>query len=65
MAALFYAGEVRMSLAAPVLIALVVSPAGMWLGQIVRRKVRPETFRLFFFIGLLALGSHLALRVLL
>jgi uncharacterized membrane protein YfcA len=64
-AALFYAGEVRMSLAAPVLIALVVSPAGMWLGQIVRRKVRPETFRLFFFIGLLALGSHLALRVLL
>jgi uncharacterized membrane protein YfcA len=35
------------------------------LGQWVRGKVKPETFRLCFFLGLLALGAHLALRGLL
>lgn len=64
-AALAYAGEIRPSLAAPVAIALVLAPAGMWLGQIVRQRVRPETFRLVFFLSLLALGVHLALRGLL
>ena len=64
-AALFYAGEMRASLAAASLVAVVVAPAGMWLGQIVRRKVSPDTFRLLFFVGLLALGAHLALRELL
>jgi hypothetical protein len=33
----------------------------MRLGQSVRGKVAPETFRLWFFIGLLALGTRLAL----
>ncbi len=37
----------------------------MWLGQLVRGKVRAQTFRLWFFIGLLGLGVHLALRGLL
>jgi uncharacterized membrane protein YfcA len=37
----------------------------MWLGQLMRGKVKPETFRLYFFIGLLLLGAHLALRGLL
>lgn len=64
-AALAHAGEIRLSLAAPVLIALVLAPAGMWLGQILRQRVRPETFRVFFFLSLLALGVHLALRGLL
>lgn len=63
--ALSHAGELRPSLAAASLVALAAAPLGMWLGQIVRRKVKPETFRLFFFIGLLALGLHLALRGLL
>jgi len=31
----------------------------------VRGKIRPETFRLCFFLGLLLLGAHLALRGLL
>jgi len=35
------------------------------LGQLVRGKVREATFRLCFFLGLLALGLHLALRGLL
>jgi hypothetical protein len=34
----------------------------MWLGQIVRGKVREQTFRLWFFLGLLVLGAHLASR---
>ena len=37
----------------------------MLLGQVVRGKVREETFRLWFFLGLLGLGAHLALRGLL
>lgn len=61
-AALSHAGEMRMSLAGPSLVALVAAPLGMKLGQIVRRTVRPETFRVVFFLGLLALGVHLALR---
>lgn len=64
-AALFYAGEVHGSLAIPVVVALIAAPLGMALGQILRRRVRPETFRKFFFISLLALGGHLALRGLL
>jgi uncharacterized membrane protein YfcA len=64
-AALMHAGEIGMSLAAPVLVAIVASLAGMWLGQMVRGKVRAQTFRLWFFLGLLALGLHLALRGLL
>lgn len=61
-AALMHAGEMGMSLAAPVLVAIVTSLAGMWLGQLVRGRVREATFRLWFFLGLLALGVHLALR---
>ena len=64
-AALGYAGEIHTSLAWPALAALGASLVGMWLGQIIRGKVKAETFRLCFFIGLLLLGAHLALRGLL
>jgi len=63
--ALGYAGEIHASLAWPALVALGAAVIGMWLGQIVRGKVSAETFRLWFFIGLLVLGAHLALRGLL
>jgi hypothetical protein len=43
-------------------LALVAALAGMALGQIVRARVRAEPFRLYFFIGLLVLGAHLAIR---
>ncbi|SEO67186.1 Sulfite exporter TauE/SafE [Rhodospirillales bacterium URHD0017] len=46
----------------PSLLAVVVSLAGMRLGQAVRARLRPQAFRLCFFLGLLALGAHLALR---
>jgi uncharacterized membrane protein YfcA len=34
------------------------------LGQWVRARVRPETFRICFFVGSLLLGAHLMLRTL-
>jgi uncharacterized membrane protein YfcA len=60
--ALAYAGQIHASLAGPSLLALAAALVGMLLGQLVRGRVRAETFRLWFFIGLLLLGIHLALR---
>ena len=61
-AALAHAGEMCFALAWPSLMALGTALVGMWLGQLVRGRVREQTFRLWFFLGLLALGIHLALR---
>ena len=44
------------------LLAILPALAGMTLGGRVRAKVRPETFRLCFFLGLLALGGELLWR---
>ncbi len=63
--ALYHAGEIRYSLAWPSLVALGAALVGMVIGQFVRGKIKASTFRLFFFLGLLALGVHLALRGLL
>lgn len=51
------------SLAATSLLALPPALAGMSIGQWVRHRVRPDRFRRIFFLGLLALGAHLALRL--
>ena len=63
--ALAHAGEVQRSLILPSLVALGAALVGMVLGQLVRSWIKTETFRLCFFIGLLLLGTHLALRGLL
>jgi uncharacterized protein len=47
------------------LLALIPALAGMALGQWVRIRAQPETFRRCFFLGLLVLGGHLALQPLL
>jgi len=60
--ALAYQGQFHTEVAWPALLALGVALIGMWFGQIVRGKVKAETFRLCFFLGLFALGVHLALR---
>lgn len=60
--ALAHAGQIHTSIAGPSLLALAASLVGMVLGQMVRGRVRAETFRLWFFIGLLLLGAHLALH---
>ena len=64
-AALYHAGALNVALAAPSLVALGAVLVGMPLGQLVRGRVKDATFRLCFFLGLLALGLHLALRGLL
>jgi uncharacterized protein len=42
--------------------ALAVACLGMWLGQFLRLRLRPEAFRLVFLLGLLALGLYLVAR---
>ena len=63
--ALSHAGEINTQLIWPSLLALGAALIGMFLGQFVRGKVKASTFRVFFFLGLLLLGAHLALRGLL
>ena len=46
-------------------LALLPALLGMWVGALLRKRMRPERFRLYLFIGLLAVGAHLALRPLL
>lgn len=43
-------------------LALPPALAGMFLGQWIRTRVSAATFRRCFFVGLIALGGHLALR---
>ena len=64
-AALAYTGHVQTSLAWPSIMALVAALIGMGLGQLTRGKIKAETFQLCFFVGLMLLGLHLALRGLL
>jgi uncharacterized membrane protein YfcA len=61
-AALAYTGHLGTSLAGPSIVALGAALVGMWLGQLTRGKIKEETFRGWFFVGLLLLGGHLALR---
>lgn len=58
-------GVLAPRLAAVSLLALAPALLGMWVGQIVRRRVAPEPFRRVFLLGLLALGLYLLLRVVL
>ena len=63
--ALGYAGEINATLVWPALVALGAALIGMSFGQTVRRMVSAETFRLWFFSGLLVIGASLTLRGLL
>lgn len=59
--ALAQGGALTQAVAGISLLALVPALAGMAVGQWVRSRVRLDTFRRCFFLGLLALGGHLAL----
>jgi len=61
-AGLAWHGALALQAAATSLLALVPALAGMALGGWLRARVRPETFRLCFFVGLLALGGELVWR---
>jgi uncharacterized membrane protein YfcA len=64
-ASLASTGVLSSSVATESLLALVPTLAGMGLGQIVRARISATLFRRCFFLGLLLLGLHLALRTLL
>lgn len=51
-----------LGLAWPSVAGVVVALVGMRLGQAVRARLSPQTFRFWFFAGLLALGAYLAAR---
>jgi len=61
-AALARNGVFPVAIAGASVLALAPALIGMLLGQWLRLRVRPETFRFWFFIRLLALGALLALR---
>jgi len=53
---------IGLGLAWPSVAGVAVALAGMRLGQAVRARLSPQTFRLWFFAGLLGLGAYLAAR---
>jgi uncharacterized membrane protein YfcA len=55
-------GRFEAGLAASSLVALLPALAGMYAGQRVRGRLRPEIFRRCFFVGLIALGGYMVLR---
>jgi uncharacterized membrane protein YfcA len=55
-------GTLAAGVAGASLLALAPAAAGMMLGRLVLSRIAPATFRLWFFLGLLALGVHLGLR---
>jgi len=61
-ASLWLAGDLPMQAAGTSLLAVAPALAGMWFGQRIRSHISPQLFRRCFFIGLLGLGTHLALR---
>ena len=63
-AALYGHGEVRLSFAAPAILALLASLAGMHAGQLVRDRLEPDTFRKVFFASLMLLGLYSAITAL-
>jgi len=62
---LLHGGLLKPGIAGLAVLALVAAMAGMFLGQKLRSRIHPEVFRRCFFIGLLLLGAHLAIRGLL
>lgn len=55
-------GALQSSVAGLSLFALLPALAGMFLGRHIRRRLLPEIFRRWFFVGLLALGAYMLVR---
>lgn len=52
-------GALKASVAGSAVAALAMACAGMWIGQALRLRMQPTTFRRGFFVGLLVLGVYL------
>jgi uncharacterized membrane protein YfcA len=55
------AGALDVSIAGRALGALAMACGGMWVGQALRLRMRPDVFRRWFFLGLLLLGLYLVM----
>lgn len=62
---LLHGGVLQSSLAGLAAVGLAAVVVGMSIGQVLRKRVRPEIFRICFFLGLLLIGAHLASRAVL
>ncbi|WP_183765455.1 MULTISPECIES: sulfite exporter TauE/SafE family protein [unclassified Rhizobium] len=60
--ALAWHGAFRIDNIALSALAIIPALAGMWLGQIIRNRVSPATFRRWFLICLLALGAEMLVK---
>jgi len=56
------AGAIQPAMAAGAGIALGMACLGMWAGQALRRRLAPNVFRRWFFVGLLGLGVYLVAK---
>lgn len=63
--ALAMTGQFELGSAGGSLLAVVPALAGMFIGQRVRNQLQPESFRRWFFIGLVVLGVYMLARALL
>jgi len=61
---LMASGQFQASVATSSLLALIPSLGGMFLGQVVQNRLKPEAFRRWFFVGLLILGTYMVVRAL-
>lgn len=59
---LAWRGALPVELLGPSVLALAPAVAGMALGGRLRRRVHPERFRSWFFVGLILLGSSIVVR---
>jgi uncharacterized membrane protein YfcA len=60
---LAFAGALNVAVAGPALSALAAASAGLGIGQVLRSRLAPATFRRYFFGGLLLLGAYLVIGV--
>ncbi len=57
-------GKFELTAATRSLLAVLPALGGMFLGQRIRNRLKPELFRRWFFIGLLILGAYMIVRAL-
>lgn len=58
---LTHGGFLTREVALPSALGLVAALIGMYLGQVLRQRMPPETFRRWFLISMIALGAYLAI----
>lgn len=59
---LVWTGDLHVQVVGASTLALIPVFIGMWAGQAIRRRLHADTFRSWFFIGLIALGGYMAIR---